>query len=120
MKSIYADEKSNLKVSKVLPEFLKKHFVNTLKRLGYNYFLRDLSVASFELVFGIIFLALGIVGGAIYWGKSILTNQPTPTGTIILIALEVMVGLQMMLAFLAYDIESTPRIPISPILDDVE
>jgi dolichol-phosphate mannosyltransferase len=119
MKSIYAEEESGLEISKIWYEFLKKHTINSFKRLGYNYFLRDLSVASFQLIFGFAFLFFGFIGGIKYWIESILTSQPTPTGTIVLIALEVIVGLQMLLAFLSYDIESTPRNPISSMLESI-
>ncbi|WP_342779198.1 glycosyltransferase family 2 protein [Luteimonas granuli] len=46
MDAHYGDEVSNLKVSRVLGEFLAKHTRNFGKRIFYNYFLRDLSLAS--------------------------------------------------------------------------
>src|SRR3546814_16067201 len=56
MDASYGDEVSNLKPSKVLIEFAVKHFRNLVKRIGYNYFLRDLSIASLELVAAIMLL----------------------------------------------------------------
>ncbi len=38
MKPIYGEEQSNLKIYKVLPEFLYKNLRNTLKRIFYSYF----------------------------------------------------------------------------------
>ena len=49
MKAQYGDEGSNLKVSRVAMEFLNKNLKNLLKRIFYNYFLRDMSIATFCL-----------------------------------------------------------------------
>ena len=52
MDARYGDEVSNLKISRIAGEFLVKHARNFGKRLFYNYYLRDLSVASIELPLG--------------------------------------------------------------------
>jgi glycosyltransferase involved in cell wall biosynthesis len=48
MDAKYGDEISNLKISSVVGEFLAKHVRNFFKRIFYNYYLRDMSVASIE------------------------------------------------------------------------
>ncbi len=108
MNPLYGDEVSGLKISKILGEFLFKHFRNCLKRIFYNYFLRDLSVSSFELVAGFILLIFGIVYGGFHWLVSSKTQSLTPTGTIMLSALTIIIGLQFLLNFLAYDMSSQP------------
>lgn len=118
MDANYGDEVSNLKIGSVLGEFLSKHVGNFGKRLFYNYLLRDLSVASLELLFGVALLLFGTSYGAYHWWQSIATGQGAPTGTIMLAAMPVLVGLQLVLAFLAYDIASVPRHPISDRLGD--
>ena len=50
MDASYGSEKSNLQVSRVLGEFFVKHLRNFAKRVVYNYFLRDMTAASLELV----------------------------------------------------------------------
>ena len=52
MNATYGDEVSNLRISKVAGEFFKKHIKNTCKRIFYNYYLRDLSLASLQLPLG--------------------------------------------------------------------
>lgn len=54
MESVYADEVSNLKISKIIGEFALKHIRNFSKRIFYNYYLRDMSVASLELPLGTV------------------------------------------------------------------
>lgn len=112
MHAMYGDETSNLRITKVLPEFLFKHMRNVLKRIFYNYFLRDMSVASVELLCGLALLSGGFLFGAYHWIVAILNNATTPVGTVMLAVLPIIVGVQLLLAFLAYDIANTPRRPI--------
>lgn len=109
MDPLYGEERSNLKVSRILGEFLFKHMRNFAKRLFYNYFLRDMSVASFELLFGTLLLLFGLVYGVYHWIASVRTGIVAATGTVVLSALAVIVGLQFLLNFLAYDIASQPK-----------
>ena len=109
MDAHYGDEVSNLKVGKVLPEFLSKHVRNFAKRIFYGYFLRDVSVASLELVCGMGLLLFGATYGGWHWWQSISSGQTAATGVIMLAAMPVLIGLQLLLSFLAYDIASVPR-----------
>lgn len=114
MTARYADEVSNLKVSKIVPEFLLKHARNAFKRMFYNYYLRDLSVASLELPIGFALIVFGVLFGAWQWVHNMQAGIPTPAGTVMLSALPALMGLQFILAFLSYDIASVPRRPIHP------
>ncbi|MDN3920477.1 glycosyltransferase family 2 protein [Roseateles violae] len=111
MDARYADEVSNLKISKIVGEFLFKHLRNCLKRIFYNYYLRDLSLASLELPLGLLLLMLGGGFGIYHWVQSAHSGIPTPAGTVMLAALPVLMGLQFVLAFLGHDIASVPRRP---------
>lgn len=117
MDAFYGDEESNLKIRQIIGEFLGKHIRNFSKRIFYNYFLRDFSLASLELVIGTILLSFGVVFGLIQWYESSATGEATPLGTIMLAALPVLSGLQFLLAFFSYDISSTPASSISELLD---
>lgn len=109
----YGDEISNLKISRIVGEFAYKHARNALKRVFYNYFLRDFTIASVELVAGLVLVAVGSAFGLISWAQSIASGVTTPAGTVMLAALPIMLGLQLLLAFLAYDIARVPRRRIS-------
>ncbi len=109
MAAKYVDEVSNLKISKIFGEFLVKHLRNFLKRILYNYYLRDLSLASLELPLGLFLLLFGAVYGCYHWFVSARAGVTTPAGTVMLAALPVLMGLQFVMAFLGYDIESVPR-----------
>lgn len=109
MDARYADEVSNLRISRVAGEFLFKHLRNFGKRLFYNYLLRDLSLASLELLLGTAALLAGILFGGHHWLASIHSGVPASAGTVMLSALPMILGLQLLLGFLAYDIASVPR-----------
>lgn len=111
MDAKYADEVSNLKVSKIVGEFFIKHMRNFAKRIFYNYYLRDMSLASMELPLGLVLLVLGGVFGLSHWAESLQSGVATPAGTVMLSALPVILGTQFILAFLGYDIQSIPKRP---------
>ena len=112
MEAIYGDEQSNLKIRRVLFEFLLKHAREFLKRLLYSYFLRDFNIASLQLVFGTILFAFGVVFGAIHWVRSTEAAVPATAGTVLVAALPVLLGFQLLLSFIGYDIANEPRMPL--------
>jgi dolichol-phosphate mannosyltransferase len=112
MDARYGTEVSNLRISQVIGIFLFKHATNWLKRIFYNFFLRDLSLASLELVAGCGMVMAGGLYGAYHWAMSARTGTETTPGTVMLAALPIIVGLQLVLGFLSYDIASVPRRPI--------
>lgn len=112
MDASYGDEVSNLKISKIVTEFLGKHVRNFSKRIFYNYYLRNMSLASIELPAGLAMLAWGVVYGGIHWFESSRAGVATAPGTVMLAALPVIMGMQLVLAFLAHDIASVPQRPI--------
>lgn len=111
MDAKYGDEVSNLKISKIIGEFLAKHARNFFKRIFYNYYLRDMSLASIELPLGLLLFFFGVSFGGFHWLKSAQAGVATPAGTVMLAALPILMGLQFMLAFLGHDILSVPRRP---------
>lgn len=111
MDAHYGDEVSNLKISKIVGEFFFKHVRNFSKRIFYNYYLRDMSLASLELPLGLLLMTVGGAFGITQWIHSISAGVSTPSGTVMLSALPVIIGTQLVLAFLGYDIASVPKRP---------
>jgi glycosyltransferase involved in cell wall biosynthesis len=112
MEATYGTEVSNLHGRRVMPEFLRGHLANLGKRIVYNYFLRNFSIASLQLVAGLAFLCFGVVFGAVKWWGSLRTGIPVTAGTVMTAALPTLMGFQLLLAFLAYDMAMQPRIPL--------
>ena len=112
MDASYGDEVSNLKISKIVTEFLAKHVRNFGKRIFYNYYLRNMSLASIELPLGLGMFITGSVYGAIHWAESARAGVETPAGTVMLAAVPMLMGMQLVLAFLSNDIASVPKRPL--------
>lgn len=116
MHARYGDETSGLKVGRVLVEFALKHLRNLWKRVAYNYFLRDLPLASLQLVAGLFLLLFGGAFGGWRWWISATTQVEATPGTVMIPTMTILVGLQLVLAFLAYDIANVPRRPLQQLL----
>lgn len=112
MEARYRNETSNLRIWRVVHDFLFKHVRNTFKRVFYNYFLRDMSLASLQLVAGMLFLTVGAGLGTQHWLRSSQSGVPTLAGSVTLVAMLVIVGIQLLLGFLAQDIASVPKRPL--------
>ena len=113
MDSVYADEESNLKIGKVLHEFLKKHASRLWRRYVYNYFVRDFNVGTLYSLFGVLLLTVGTTFGAMHWLDSALSKHPATSGTVMLAALPVLIGIQFLIAFLHYDVSNLPTDTLS-------
>jgi dolichol-phosphate mannosyltransferase len=111
MDAKYGNEVSNLKISKIFAEFFFKHIQNFGKRIFYNYYLRDMSLASIELPLGLAMFLFGCIFGSYQWMHSISIGITSSAGTVMLSALPVIIGLQLILAFLGHDIRSVPNRP---------
>lgn len=120
MDAVYGDEVSNLKISHIFSEFFYKHCQNFFKRIFYNYFLRDVTIASLELVIGMTLLVFGIFYGSYHWISATREGVVTPAGTVMLAALPVLSGLQLVLAFVGFDIASVPKRAIHSSLVDLD
>jgi len=116
MDAHYGDEESHLDARRALFEFGFKHGRNFGKRILYNYFLRDLSVASLELVVGLALALFAVAFGGFHWAQGLASGAPTPVGTIMVATVAAISGLQFLLAFVAYDIASVPRSAVHPLL----
>lgn len=109
MPAIYDNEKSSLKIWRVLLEFPAKHFRNFTKRIAYTYYLRDFKIASIELPLGIALGGFGLIYGFYNWIRGILSDSPTQPGALILISMSILAGLQLVLAFLSYDTNNASK-----------
>ena len=114
MSAKYSTESSNMKVQKIIPIFLYKNIQNLIKRIFYNYFLRDFSAASIELVSGSALAAFGFLFGAFEWYAHVQAGELASTGTVMVAVLPLVVGFQFLIAFLNFDLTNTPSIPIYP------
>jgi len=112
MPARYGDEASGLRPARVIVPFLLHHARNFVKRVIYNYFLRDFSVASLNLVAGLGLLVFGVAFGAVAWVGSVRSGVPATAGTVMLAGLPTILGVQLLLSFLAYDVQARPTLAL--------
>jgi len=116
MPARYGSEVSNLRIGKVVFPFLIGHMRNFGKRIFYSYFLRDFSIASVQLVLGSLLFLFGLIIGITAWSNSVSTGITASAGTVMLAGLPVILGFQLLLSFLNYDIQNQPRLPLTRLI----
>ncbi len=108
MPAQYGKEESSLSIRKILFEFAGKHFINTSKRIFYTYFLRDFGVPSIELALGKILFIVGGIYGILGWRESAATGIPATAGTVLLAAMPIIIGSQLLISFIDHDVKNIP------------
>ncbi|NLJ82643.1 MAG: glycosyltransferase family 2 protein [Bacteroidales bacterium] len=104
MPAIYNDEKSNLSITQTLFSFPFKIFVSFIRRIWLQYFIYDFNIASLYIFFGSISFLFGLIFGSIKWAYYASNHIAAPTGTIMLATLTLILGFQMLLSAIQYDI----------------
>jgi len=110
--AIYEDEVSNLNIFNVILTFPFLHFQIFIKRIIYNYYLRNFSVASLNLAIGLVLIIFGSFYGISKLVNNLESYEPTPAGIVMMSALPIIIGFQLILNFISYDIEHITTIPI--------
>jgi glycosyltransferase involved in cell wall biosynthesis len=118
MDAVYADESSNLRVSRVLPQFMLAHVKRFFKRYAYTYLIRDFNLGSIYSLCGGLLCVVGLVFGGVHWLHSVVTGAPATSGTVMLAALPLLVGIQLLIAFLHQDVSNVPTEPLALELGD--
>jgi dolichol-phosphate mannosyltransferase len=114
--SRYGEENSSLSIPMAVPTFLFRHVRNFAKRFFYSYIVRDFSVGTIHSIAGAILFTFGITFGAITWVQNASRGQDTSVGTVMVATLPIILGFQLLLAALSFDIASTPTRPLQRIL----
>lgn len=114
METRYGDETSHLSEWDALVRFPFLHARNFFKRVFYNYVLRSFNAASLSLIAGAALFVVGFVFGINAWIESSRTGIPATAGTVMLAALPLLIGFQLLLSFLQFDVAMIPQRPIHP------
>jgi dolichol-phosphate mannosyltransferase len=112
MEARYADEGSCLRPLRALIEFPLLHLRNLAKRIFYNYFLRGFNMASIHLVLGLVLLGFGVFFGCWEWISAARSRAFASSGTVMLAAMPIILGTQLLLSFVTFDVANVPRDPI--------
>lgn len=108
----YGNEESNLKIGKVLWEFPLKYMNRFFKRFFYNYLLRDFNAGTMQILGGLFAIITGLAFGIYHWIVSYQMMVTTPTGTVMIPTLLIILGFQLLLGALNFDVQNIPNYPI--------
>lgn len=109
MRARYADEVSGLSTTKTLFEFPPKLFMTFLRRILLKYFLYDFNIGSLYLLTGIPIFLYGIIFGFIKFEYYANLGIGAPTGTVVIPSLLIILGFQLLLSGLAFDVNNYPK-----------
>lgn len=109
MQAKYGDETSSLNPFSQMFSFSAGHARNFLRRCVYSYFIRGFSLASVQLLLGMAFSLFGLIFGSLHWWLSLKTGVAASAGTVMLAALPTLIGVQLLLSWLHFDIAAEPR-----------
>jgi len=116
MNARYGDEPSHLQPFRIGPEFFYKNLRNFLKRIVFSYYLRDFRPASLNLGVGLPLTVAGVGLGLWTWLRNAAESRYTSAGQVMMAALPIIVGSQMMLSAMNEDIQNVPKRPVHPLL----
>ena len=117
MQAVYKDEESGLSLFTEIIPFAWKNFRNFNKRVFYNYFLRNFSIASVNLIFGTILFLSGVILGASFWINSLVTHVVTTAGSAALVVVLLIIGFQLLINFLSFDFSHEPTTSLQKTMD---
>ena len=109
MPARYGNEVSSLSIGRVLFEFPPKLFVAFVRRILLKYFLFEFNIASVYVLVGLPLFLLGAVYGIINFIRYTSIELPAPTGTVVIPTLLIILGFQLLLSAVSYDIENYPK-----------
>ena len=118
MPARYAGETSSLSIGRVILQFPGRLVCSLLRRLTLKNFVNDFNLESFHLGFGLPLLLIGLLYGGYHWWWYSSRSLPAPVGTVVLSALLITLGVQLLISAVNLDLQSIPRDPINagPIL----
>lgn len=112
MPARYGQEQSKLRISRVLLEFPPKLLGCLLRRLFLKNFIYDFSMESLYLLAAAPLLLGGGVYGGWNWLYYAWLGVGAPTGTVVIPAMMIILGFQLLLSALGEDVRNVPVRPL--------
>lgn len=110
MPAIYNGGISSLSVWRTMFSFPLRLISAFTRRVLINYVVVEINVGSLCALLGLPLLLGGMIFGGHEWALSVATGISRPTGTIILALLLFVLGFQLLLQAILYDVQHCPKI----------
>ncbi len=108
----YGDEESSLSISRTLIGFPPRLLVGLMRRLLLYYLVRDFNAVSVCLLVGLPTFLGGVGFGLKVWIDYASRDVHAPAGMVMLAAMPIILGFQMLLQALLLDVNNIPRTPL--------
>jgi len=105
----YGEEESSLSIRNTMSRFPVLLLKGLIKRFILKYLIYDFNMASVYTLVGMPMLMWGVFYGLYKWIENTINQVATPTGTIMLAVLPLILGTQFIIAAINIDIDSTPK-----------
>ncbi|MBD3757437.1 MAG: glycosyltransferase family 2 protein [Microbacterium sp.] len=108
--AVYGEEVSSIRLSKVIPELVNRLTIGYWTRIWYRYVLWSFSPIALLLFLGGAMFLFG-VAVTIWLAFQIAASVVATAATVMLAALPLMIGTQLLVSSLQLDIQATPSTP---------
>ena len=109
MKARYGFETSTLSIAKTLIGFPPRLLFALLRRIILRYYLFDFNVASVYILCGLPLFLFGALYGLVNFIKYGSSHVSAPTGTVVIPTLLIILGFQLLLAAISFDVANYPK-----------
>lgn len=111
--ALYGDETSSIRLTRVVPELVRLLWGGFWRRMWYRYVLWSFSPIALLFFVGLLLFGFGFIVG-IWVSFQILGSTVATAATVMLAALPLMLGTQMLISALQLDIQASPSEPTYP------
>lgn len=105
----YAGEHSSLSVTRALFDFPPRLLRGLVRRVFWRYLFYDVSPVAIFAILGLLLAGFGFGFGVYQWVSHATRGLTTPLGPIMIAAVPLILGCQLLLQALILDIANTPR-----------
>lgn len=108
MPARYGDEVSSLRIARIIRRFPIALTRSLADRVWQRHFVRSFGPISMFLCAGLLLSTWGVLFGAYQWARSAMTDVPASAGTVMLSAMPLLMGFQLLLQSMVLEVSQSP------------
>jgi hypothetical protein len=110
----YGDERSSLSIPRTVLGFPPRLLRGLGRRFFWRYLVKDFSAVSVFVLMGVPMMLFGFVYGVRAYLHMLETGIPATAGVVMLSAMPIILGVQLLLQAVVLDVQNVPTRPITP------
>ncbi len=116
MPARYFGQTSSMRLVPIAIEFSVRLLAALVRRLGIEYVVMDFRPGTVFAAAGLLLATFGAAFGAYHWYESVITGREATAGTVMVAALPLLVGVQLLLQAIVFDIGEVQNFqPLPPL-----